>query len=199
METKEIEKKLSEFIDTLDDLKSKLFLDEKINRLDELSKIINSPDFWNTSDTKDILTEQKNLNTIVNKYQGDKNRISLAGHSYGAIVGYKMINEHPGYFSAFVPISGWNQVTNEFKNVKVWAFHGTRDNRGGASRTTYPGACKAVDQINAMGGKAKMSPLEGMGHSHVQNKVLEQKFTSPDGKQENYVDWAMRQTKAKKA
>jgi len=68
METKEIEKKLSEFIDTLADLKSKLFLDEKINRLDELSKIINNPNFWNTSDTKDVLTEQKNLNTIVNKY-----------------------------------------------------------------------------------------------------------------------------------
>ena len=138
-------------------------------------------------------------NTIVNKYQGDKNRISLAGHSYGAIVGYKMINEHPGYFSAFVPISGWNQVTNEFKNVKVWAFHGTRDNRGGASRTTYPGACKTVEQINALGGKAKMSPLEGMGHSYVQNKVLEQKFTSPDGKQETYLEWAMRQTRATKA
>ncbi len=68
METKEIERKLIEFQSTLDDLKSKLFIGEKLSRLDELSKIINNPDFWNGSDTKDVLTEQKNLNTIVNKY-----------------------------------------------------------------------------------------------------------------------------------
>ena len=68
METKEIERKLIEFQSTLDDLKSKLFIEEKLSRLDELSKIINNPDFWNGSDTKDVLTEQKNLNTIVNKY-----------------------------------------------------------------------------------------------------------------------------------
>ena len=68
METKEIERKLIEFQSTLDDLKSKLFIGEKISRLDELSKIINNPDFWNGNDTKDVLTEQKNLNTIVNKY-----------------------------------------------------------------------------------------------------------------------------------
>ncbi len=68
METKDILKKLNEFCETLDDLKSKLFIDEKKSRLDELSNIINDPNFWNNSDTKDTLTEQKNLNTIVNKY-----------------------------------------------------------------------------------------------------------------------------------
>ena len=68
METKDILKKLNEFCDTLEDLKSKLFIDEKRVRLDELSSIINDPNFWNNSDTKDVLTEQKNLNAIVNKY-----------------------------------------------------------------------------------------------------------------------------------
>ena len=68
METKDILKKLNEFCETLDDLKSKLFIDEKKSRLNELSNIINDPNFWNNSDTKDTLTEQKNLNTIVNKY-----------------------------------------------------------------------------------------------------------------------------------
>ena len=64
METKEIIKKIDEFVDTLNDLKSKLFIDEKRVRLDELSNIINDPNFWNNSDTKDVLTEQKNLNAI---------------------------------------------------------------------------------------------------------------------------------------
>ena len=69
METKEIERKLSEFKDILNDLKNKLFIDEKNIRLEEISKIINNPNFWNSSDTKDILTEQKNLNSIeINEY-----------------------------------------------------------------------------------------------------------------------------------
>lgn len=76
METKEIERKLNEFVSALEDLKSKLFIDKKISRLDELSNIINDPNFWNSSDTKDILTEQKNLNTIVNKYNGLNDSIS---------------------------------------------------------------------------------------------------------------------------
>ena len=76
MEPKEIERKMVYFSTTLDDLKSKLFIDEKLSRLDELSKIINNPNFWNGSDTKDILTEQKNLNTIVNKYNSLSDSIS---------------------------------------------------------------------------------------------------------------------------
>ena len=76
METKDILKKLNEFCETLDDLKSKLFIDEKKSRLDELSNIINDPNFWNNSDTKDTLTEQKNLNTIVNKYNELSDSIS---------------------------------------------------------------------------------------------------------------------------
>jgi len=76
METKDIERKLDEFISTLDDLKSKLFIEEKLSRLDELSNIVNDPNFWNGNDTKDILTEQKNLNTIVNKYNSLSDSIS---------------------------------------------------------------------------------------------------------------------------
>lgn len=68
METKDILKKLNDFCDTLNDLKSKLFIDEKKSRLNELSNIINDANFWNSSDTKDVLTEQKNLSSIVNKY-----------------------------------------------------------------------------------------------------------------------------------
>ncbi len=76
METKDILKKLNEFCDTLEDLKSKLFIDEKRVRLDELSSIINNPNFWNNGDTKDVLAEQKNLNSIVNKYDELNDSIS---------------------------------------------------------------------------------------------------------------------------
>ena len=131
--------------------------------------------------------------SVVNKYKADTKRVSIAGASYGAITGYTIINENPGMFSAFVPISGWNKVTNEFKNVKVWAFHGARDNNG--NRTTYKGALQALEQIKSMGGQATMTAFENMWHSNVQTKALTVN-KSPDGKNENYLDWAMSQRRA---
>ena len=132
-------------------------------------------------------------NYIVDKYKADKKRVSIAGASYGAITGYTIINENPGMFSAFVPISGWNKVTEEFKNVKVWAFHGARDNNG--NRTTYKGAVSALEQIKSMGGQATMTAFENMWHSNVQSKALTVN-QSPDGKSENYLDWAMSQVRS---
>ena len=131
--------------------------------------------------------------SVVNTYKADTKRVSIAGASYGAITGYTIINENPGMFSAFVPISGWNKVTDEFKNVKVWAFHGARDNNG--NRTTYKGAVNALAQINSMGGQATMTAFENMWHSNVQTKALKVN-KSPDGKNENYLDWAMSQVRS---
>ncbi len=68
METREINKKLEEFLNTLNDLKSKLLIDEKNSRIEELNKLVNDMDFWSRSDTKEVLEEQKNINNILNKY-----------------------------------------------------------------------------------------------------------------------------------
>ncbi len=134
-------------------------------------------------------------NATVQRYNCDKRRISVSGHSYGAITGYTLIKENPGYFAAFSPMSGWNDVNSDLKNVKVWAFHGDQDNRGGGSRTTYPGAVKAIQQINSIGGKAKLTTFKGMGHGNVQNKASVERFTSPDGRQETFLEWAFRQVR----
>ena len=68
METREINKKIEEFLNTLNDLKSKLLIDEKNSRIEELNKLVNDMDFWSRSDTKEVLEEQKNINNILNKY-----------------------------------------------------------------------------------------------------------------------------------
>ena len=131
-------------------------------------------------------------NSVVNEYKADTNRISLSGHSYGAITGYKMVNNNPNYFSAFVPISGWSQANNQsFNNVNVWAFHGSNDNSGS---TSCSGAQKQVNYINSSGGNASMYIFKGGGHA-VQGKVYEGTFMSPDGKEESPLEWALRQTK----
>ncbi len=68
METKDIEKKLEEYNQILDDAKNKLEIDSKKSRLKELDDIINDPSFWNRENTSEVLEESKNLRTIINKY-----------------------------------------------------------------------------------------------------------------------------------
>ena len=68
METKEIEKKLDEFSEILSDAKSKLDIDNKMSRINELDKLINDSSFWSRTDTKEILEESKNIRTVVDKY-----------------------------------------------------------------------------------------------------------------------------------
>lgn len=69
METKEIEKRINEFLSSLEDLKNKLEIDDKKKKMEELNKISSSLDFWNDIEsTKSVLEEQKRLGTIINKY-----------------------------------------------------------------------------------------------------------------------------------
>ena len=50
-------------------------LDSKIKRRDELDKIINSVDFWNSSNKDDNLREYNNLNSLVNDINSVKNKV----------------------------------------------------------------------------------------------------------------------------
>ena len=68
METKEIKRKLEEFSEVLEDTKNKLDIDSKKERLTELDGIMSSPDFWNTTNTNEVLSEAKNLRGIVDSY-----------------------------------------------------------------------------------------------------------------------------------
>ncbi len=75
MEEKEIVKKLEEFREVLSDLKNKLDLDHKISKLNELEKISSSADFWSSSNTKDVLEEQKNLRNVITKYNDVEEKV----------------------------------------------------------------------------------------------------------------------------
>ena len=68
MEKKEIEKKLDEFGEVLSDLSNKLDISAKTSRLKELDNIMSDSSFWSTSNTSDIISEAKNIRSIVDKY-----------------------------------------------------------------------------------------------------------------------------------
>ena len=78
METKEIKKNLDEFSNILVDLKNKLDIDTKVERIKELDLLTSSVDFWSSSNTKEILEEQKQLRSIVNKYNDVFDCVMLA-------------------------------------------------------------------------------------------------------------------------
>ncbi len=69
MEEKDINKKLSDFSEILVDLNNKLDIDNKKSRINELDSIMADPSFWNGDNTKEVLSESKNLKSIVEKYE----------------------------------------------------------------------------------------------------------------------------------
>ena len=77
METKEIENKVEDFLNDLNDLSNKLEIDLKKKRITELESIMSNPDFWSSENTKDILEESKVLNNIVNKFNTIKDSLDV--------------------------------------------------------------------------------------------------------------------------
>ena len=77
METKDILKKLNDFSEDVVDLRNKLDIETKNARLTELDKISSSPDFWSASNTKEVLEEQKQLRTIISKFDEVNDTVSM--------------------------------------------------------------------------------------------------------------------------
>ena len=139
--------------------------------------------------------------SVADKYKADKTRISLSGHSWGAIEAYRLVNEHPGEFSAIVPISGSNKVTSAFNGVSVWAFHGTTDTK--TANTSYAQATDKMKEIKQQGGTAVMHAYNGGTHGYADSKgkknIIEETFTNEyeiDGEKINPLEWAFQQTTA---
>ena len=131
---------------------------------------------------------------IANKYGGDTNKVSLSGHSMGAIAGYKMIGRYPNTFSAFVPISGVPSNLDKVSNVKIWAFHGSKD-----SNCEYGSTVSAINKLQQTGAPAYLYTFQGAGHGNVQNYTFEDEYEDETGQKINPLEWAFKQTKATKA
>ena len=131
--------------------------------------------------------------SVVEEYNCDTNRISVSGHSYGGITAYRLVNENPDYFSCVVPISGSEKVTDAFNGVKVWSFNGTYENKAGY--TSIMSGERAVEEVNEVGGEAKLTPLK-TGHAGTNKITYLEENESPDGDVCNPLDWAFRQIKA---
>ena len=70
METKDIEKKLVDFLEVLNDIGVKLEIDSKNKRVNELESITSDSSFWNDMENaKNVLSELKGLKDVCTKYK----------------------------------------------------------------------------------------------------------------------------------
>ena len=147
-----------------------------------------------TDFTERGLTAAKELmDSVVEEYNVDPNKVSVSGHSYGGISATKLVNMYPDYWSCCIPISGVAGITDAFKNVPTWSFNGTMEN--GSGSTSYGAGASAVKKINSMGGQAMLTALR-TGHAGTNKMTYEGTYTSPDGINENPLYWAARQERA---
>lgn len=148
---------------------------------------------WYNERQQDALIEL--TNDVVKTYSADPKRISLSGHSNGAIGGYKLISRNPNYFSSFVPVSGHSgrvgsdeEKWKAISNVPIWAFHGTND-----GSVKYDSVNITYNKLRQLGAdNMKICTFEGKGHA-IQNDVYSKTY-SYDGKKYNPLDWAFAQT-----
>lgn len=148
---------------------------------------------YNNKNFRDALAELPYQ--VAQDYNGDTKRISLSGHSWGAITAYRLVNENPGEFSAIVTASGSFDVTSAFQNTKIWAFHGSNDDRE-EGNTGYSKALANVKKAKELGGDAEIYTYEGGGHGGA---VLTDTFTEEferDGEMINPLEWAFNQVSA---
>ncbi|MBP5678855.1 MAG: hypothetical protein J6X28_03405 [Bacilli bacterium] len=151
--------------------------------------IVIIPFIQSFSNNKTIPALKDLVDHVVEEYNADPDRVSLSGHSYGAKTCYRLVNAYPDSFSAIVPISGYDKLSDAFKNVKVWAFTGEYDH--GADTK------KLMEQIQAMGGTASCHIYDHKGHSYVQDYTYEDEYTSPEGEEISPLTWAFQQVREK--
>jgi predicted peptidase len=69
------------------------------------------------------------LESILNTYKVDKDRVYLTGLSMGGFGTWALAAAHPQNFAALVPICGGGKQAHvkRLKDLPIWVFHGARD------------------------------------------------------------------------
>ena len=143
------------------------------------------------------------IDHVVEQNNGDKNKVSLCGHSLGAILGYKIVADNPDRFSAFIPISGKSykvvdkqgnilaDALEALNKIKILSLCGTTDRAWG----NFPTSKKLAEDLKQTNSDVYFVPLEGEGHN-IQTKVFLNNFQLENGQTVNVLDWAFNQSRA---
>ncbi|MBQ4120117.1 MAG: hypothetical protein IJD45_06985 [Clostridia bacterium] len=121
-------------------------------------------DFENGDQNGYLAIAKRIVDSNVEKYNGDSDRIYVTGLSLGSFATWDILDAYPNYFAAAVPVcgGGGSYTSQVFIDTPIWIYHGTADPTVPyeSSLTTY----QAI--INAGGGQnLKFTTLEGVAHN----------------------------------
>ncbi len=133
---------------------------------------------------KDQLENSRNLvvkfvNQVVAKYKANSEEVYLVGFSQGAIMCYQVGLTNPGNVKGMAALSGMIfpslkplvKNTESLKRLKIFAAHGTADNR-----IPFSNGKAACDYLKSIGLKPDFHEYAGMGHS-ISSDVLRDLLT----------------------
>jgi predicted peptidase len=103
------------------------------------------------------------MEEVVDRFNGDRDRIYICGQSMGGAGTWRMLVDYPDYFAAAMPICGSGDVqkASSLVEIPIWVFHGRLDNVVPVARSI-----EMVEAIEAAGGtRAKLTIYEDVGHS----------------------------------
>lgn len=91
----------------------------------------------------------------------DKERLYLTGLSMGGFGAWDLATRHANWFAAAAPVCGGGdeRAAHRLVGLPVWAWHGSEDRVVPAERSSG-----MVAALEAAGGAAKLSELDGVGH-----------------------------------
>lgn len=116
-------------------------------------------DNWSSETQQARLTEL--LDSQIQKFGADKNRIYLSGLSMGGSGSWKMISKQPKRFAAVVPICGRGDVADAptVKDIPIWVFVGDQDR-------VFQANVEMTDAIKKAGSSSlRFTTLENIGHN----------------------------------
>src|SRR5205823_2787848 len=120
------------------------------------------------------------LDSVEARWSVDRDRITLAGLSYGGLGVWEIGAKHPDRFSALVPVAspGAKKVIDRLVLLPVWAFNFRGDCVVSSSRSD-----EMCHEITAHGGTATQTKFDGIGHDCWDRAVAES----------DVVDWMLHQ------
>ena len=121
------------------------------------------------------------INYIVKNNNIDSDRIIISGGSSGSRGAYRMAGKYKDLFSCMVIGSGilYQLYDDTLTHLPIWFFHGEYD------RTDYRDIQRHVNNINALGGNAKVTIIE-KGYHDITETVF---------KRDDLIKWMVNQRK----
>jgi poly(3-hydroxybutyrate) depolymerase len=104
------------------------------------------------------------LEEVERDYSVDKQREILSGLSMGGFGTWEIAAENPGRWSAIVPLAGLGDVSKarKFKNLPVWAFHGSKDVEVKPDEQR-----RMIEAVRDAGGRAYFTLLPEVRHNII--------------------------------